>query len=89
MWTLSAFCSFLDQIGSEESSCVSPSPPAALEPDSSDADVPAVRHTNITDLINEAYEVRKGEVILNVWSLFFNSRGSFLLLVFVNRSSET
>eukprot|EP00066_Takifugu_rubripes_P022284 XP_011611550.1 PREDICTED: TBC1 domain family member 8 [Takifugu rubripes] len=48
--------SFLDQIGSEESSCVSPSPPAALEPDSSDADVPAVRHTNITDLINEAYE---------------------------------
>lgn len=62
MWTLSAFCSFLDQIGSEESSCVSPSPPAASEPDSSDADVPAVRHTNITALINEAYEVRRDEV---------------------------
>lgn len=85
MWTLSAFCSFLDQIGSEESTCVSP--PAALEPDSSDADVPAVRHTNITDLINEAYEVRKDKVILKSLVLFL--RGSFLLLVFVNRSSET
>lgn len=55
-----AFGSFLDQIGSEESSCVSPpSPPAALEPGSSDTDVPAVRHTNITHLINDSYEVRK------------------------------
>lgn len=68
VWTLSAFSSFLDQIGSEESSCVSPSPPAALEPDSGDADVPAARHTNITDLINEAHEVREDEVILKVCS---------------------
>ncbi|KAM8749602.1 TBC1 domain family member 8 isoform 1-T1 [Acanthopagrus schlegelii] len=48
--------SFLDQVGSEESSCVPSSPPAALETSSSDADVPAVRHTNITDLINQSYE---------------------------------
>lgn len=52
-------CSFLDQIGSEESSCAPPSPPAASEPGGSDADVPAVRHTSITDLINDSYEVRK------------------------------
>lgn len=60
----SALCcgSFLDQVGSEESSCVPSSPPAALETSSSsssDTDIPAVRHTNITDLINESYEVRK------------------------------
>uniref|UniRef100_A0A671W8X7 TBC1 domain family member 8 n=1 Tax=Sparus aurata TaxID=8175 RepID=A0A671W8X7_SPAAU len=42
---------------SEESSCVPSSPPAALETSSSsDTDVPAVRHTNITDLINQSYE---------------------------------
>ncbi|KAE8299723.1 TBC1 domain family member 8 AD 3 Vascular Rab-GAP/TBC-containing protein [Larimichthys crocea] len=46
---------FLDEVGSEESSCVPSSPPAALEPSSSEADVPTVRHTNITDLINESY----------------------------------
>lgn len=55
----SVFGSFLDQVGSEESSCVPSSPPAALETSSSDTDIPAVRHTNITDLINESYEVRK------------------------------
>lgn len=52
-------CSFLDEVGSEESSCVPSSPPAALEPSSSEADVPTVRHTNITDLINESYTVRR------------------------------
>lgn len=68
VWILSASCSFLDQIGSEESSRVSPSLPAASEPDGSDTDVLAVRPTNITDLIHEAYEVRKDEVILKVCS---------------------
>ncbi|XP_044071734.1 TBC1 domain family member 8 isoform X2 [Siniperca chuatsi] len=43
--------SFLDQVGSEESSCLPSSPPAAEE-----TDIPAVGHTNITDLINESYE---------------------------------
>ncbi|XP_051261113.1 TBC1 domain family member 8 [Dicentrarchus labrax] len=47
--------SFLDQVGSEASSCVPSSQPPALET-SSDTDIPAVRHTNITDLINESYE---------------------------------
>uniref|UniRef100_A0A8C4F6U5 TBC1 domain family member 8B n=1 Tax=Dicentrarchus labrax TaxID=13489 RepID=A0A8C4F6U5_DICLA len=46
---------FLDQVGSEASSCVPSSQPPALET-SSDTDIPAVRHTNITDLINESYE---------------------------------
>ncbi|KAM9347286.1 TBC1 domain family member 8 [Symphorus nematophorus] len=48
--------SFLDQVGSEELCCVPSSPSAALETSSSssDTDVPAVGHTNITDLINEA-----------------------------------
>ncbi|XP_035533054.1 LOW QUALITY PROTEIN: TBC1 domain family member 8 [Morone saxatilis] len=49
--------SFLDQVGSEASSCVPSSQPPALETSSSsDTDIPAVRHTNITDLINESYE---------------------------------
>lgn len=54
--------SFLDQVGSEESSCVPSSPPAAPETSSSDADVPAVGHTNITDLINQSYEVRRAHI---------------------------
>ncbi|KAM6955462.1 TBC1 domain family member 8 [Lycodopsis pacificus] len=47
---------FLDQVGSEESSS---SPPPAAETSSSSSsssDVPAVRNTNISDLINESYE---------------------------------
>uniref|UniRef100_A0A3Q3N3L6 TBC1 domain family member 8B n=1 Tax=Mastacembelus armatus TaxID=205130 RepID=A0A3Q3N3L6_9TELE len=48
--------SFLDQVGNEESSCPPSSPPAAEETSSSDTDIPAVRHTNITDLINDSYE---------------------------------
>ncbi|XP_029386786.1 TBC1 domain family member 8 [Echeneis naucrates] len=49
--------SFLDQVGSKESSCFPSSPPAAEESGcSSDADHPAVAHANITDLINESYE---------------------------------
>ncbi|CAG08261.1 unnamed protein product, partial [Tetraodon nigroviridis] len=48
--------SFLDQIGGEESSCVSPSPPAALEPGSGDTGLPAVRPTTITHLIADSYE---------------------------------
>nr|XP_046261006.1 TBC1 domain family member 8 [Scatophagus argus] len=53
--------SFLDQVGIEESPCVPSSPPAAPETSSSSSsssgtDVPAVRHTNITDLVNESYE---------------------------------
>lgn len=51
------FCSFLDQVGSEETSC-----PESLQPPeqtgSSLLDVPAAGHTNITDLINESYQVR-------------------------------
>ncbi|KAG7240344.1 hypothetical protein INR49_026915 [Caranx melampygus] len=52
------FCSFLDQVGSKESSCPPSSPPAAEErsSSSSDTEVPSVRHTNITNLINESYE---------------------------------
>ncbi|XP_032423818.1 TBC1 domain family member 8 [Xiphophorus hellerii] len=47
--------SFLDQVGNEESPCVSPPPPPAAEENScSDTDAPAVRHANITDLISEA-----------------------------------
>ncbi|XP_014894364.1 TBC1 domain family member 8 [Poecilia latipinna] len=48
--------SFLDQVGSEESPCVPPPPPppATEENSCSDADAPAVRHINITDLISEA-----------------------------------
>uniref|UniRef100_A0A3B5B651 TBC1 domain family member 8B n=1 Tax=Stegastes partitus TaxID=144197 RepID=A0A3B5B651_9TELE len=48
--------SFLDQVGGEDSSCVPSSPPAAEESSCSDADIPAVGHANITDLINESYE---------------------------------
>ncbi|XP_034416783.1 TBC1 domain family member 8 isoform X2 [Cyclopterus lumpus] len=57
--------SFLDQVGSEESSCPPAScppascPPASCPPASEDAggsDVLAVRNTNISDLINESYE---------------------------------
>ncbi|XP_049449623.1 TBC1 domain family member 8 isoform X1 [Epinephelus fuscoguttatus] len=49
--------SFLEQVGSEESSSPPSSPPAAEETSSSsDADVFTVRHTNITDLINDSYE---------------------------------
>nr|XP_020504830.1 TBC1 domain family member 8 [Labrus bergylta] len=50
--------SFLDQVGSEESSCPPSSPPAAAaaETSSSDSEIPAVRPTNITDLINDSYE---------------------------------
>lgn len=47
--------SFLEQVGSEESSWP---PPADVTSGGSDASVPAVRHANITDLINESYEVR-------------------------------
>lgn len=67
-WLLwSVLWSFLDQVGSEESSCVPSSPPAALEASSSsDTDVPAVRHTNITDLINQSYEVRR----THMWSFW-------------------
>uniref|UniRef100_A0A8D3A261 TBC1 domain family member 8 n=1 Tax=Scophthalmus maximus TaxID=52904 RepID=A0A8D3A261_SCOMX len=41
-------------------SCPPSSPPAAVESGGhgGDTDVPAVRHANITDLINESYEVR-------------------------------
>ncbi|KAM3607942.1 uncharacterized protein V6R79_016678 [Siganus canaliculatus] len=50
--------SFLDQVGSEESSGVPASPPAVSETSSSssDTEAPAVRNTNITQLINESYE---------------------------------
>ncbi|XP_023265509.1 TBC1 domain family member 8 isoform X1 [Seriola lalandi dorsalis] len=49
--------SFLEQVGSKESSRPPSSPPAAEESSSSsDTDIPAVRHTNITNLINESYE---------------------------------
>ncbi|KAM6978334.1 TBC1 domain family member 8 [Tautogolabrus adspersus] len=49
--------SFLDQVGSEESSCPPSSPPAAAaETSSSDNEIPAVRPTNITNLINDSYE---------------------------------
>uniref|UniRef100_A0AAQ5Y7U7 TBC1 domain family member 8B n=1 Tax=Amphiprion ocellaris TaxID=80972 RepID=A0AAQ5Y7U7_AMPOC len=48
--------SFLDQVGGEDSSSVPSCPPTADESSCSDADVPAVRHANITDLINESYE---------------------------------
>ncbi|XP_075941216.1 TBC1 domain family member 8 [Anarhichas minor] len=55
---------FLDQVGSEESSCPQSSPPAAetsttsttTTSSSSGTDIPAVRNTNISDLINESYE---------------------------------
>ncbi|KAF3694569.1 TBC1 domain family member 8 AD 3 Vascular Rab-GAP/TBC-containing protein [Channa argus] len=54
--------SFLDQVGSEESSC-SPSSPAAAElttssssGSSSNTDSPTAGRTNITDLINNSYE---------------------------------
>ncbi|XP_031734933.1 TBC1 domain family member 8 [Anarrhichthys ocellatus] len=62
---------FLDQVGSEESSCPPSSPPAAetsttsttsstttstTTSTSSGTDIPAVRNTNISDLINESYE---------------------------------
>ncbi|XP_040912855.1 TBC1 domain family member 8 isoform X2 [Toxotes jaculatrix] len=51
--------SFLDQVGSEESSSPPSSPPGAQESGSGGGDItdiPAVVHTNITDLINESYE---------------------------------
>ncbi|KAK2840125.1 hypothetical protein Q5P01_013865 [Channa striata] len=51
--------SFLDQVGSEESSCSPSSPPAEVtstSSSSSNTDSPAVGHANITDLINESYE---------------------------------
>ncbi|KAK9537190.1 hypothetical protein VZT92_004826 [Zoarces viviparus] len=58
---------FLDQVGTEESSCPPPSPPAAETSSTSSTsstststttstDIPAVRNTNISDLINESYE---------------------------------
>ncbi|XP_074550748.1 TBC1 domain family member 8 [Halichoeres trimaculatus] len=47
--------SFLDQVGSEESSSPPSSPPLPAET-SSDSEIPAVRHTNITELINDSYE---------------------------------
>ncbi|KAL6100361.1 tbc1d8 [Pungitius sinensis] len=59
---LMILASFLDQVGSEESSCPPSSPPAAEDasttqnPSSTISDVPALRHTNITDLINESHE---------------------------------
>uniref|UniRef100_G3N6Y7 TBC1 domain family member 8 n=1 Tax=Gasterosteus aculeatus aculeatus TaxID=481459 RepID=G3N6Y7_GASAC len=59
---LMILASFLDQVGSEESPCPPSSPPAAAEDastthnSSSIGDAPAVRHTNITDLINESHE---------------------------------
>lgn len=56
-------CSFLDQVGSEESPCVSPLPSAAEENSCSDADAPAVRHTNITDLISEALAVSAESIL--------------------------
>ncbi|KAM4561833.1 TBC1 domain family member 8 [Fundulus diaphanus] len=47
--------SFLDQVGNEESDRVpSTPPPPAVENSSGEADVPTVRHINITELINEA-----------------------------------
>lgn len=57
--------SFLDQVGTKEASCSVPSSPVTLETSSSSSggagaggemDLPAVRATNITDLINESYE---------------------------------
>ncbi|XP_069578777.1 TBC1 domain family member 8 isoform X1 [Brachyistius frenatus] len=48
--------SFLDQVGSEESSRAPSSPPATEENSFSDADSPAAGHTNITNLINQSYE---------------------------------
>ncbi|XP_035460746.1 TBC1 domain family member 8 isoform X1 [Scophthalmus maximus] len=51
--------SFLEQVESEVVlSCPPSSPPAAVESGGhgGDTDVPAVRHANITDLINESYE---------------------------------
>lgn len=59
------FASFLDQVGTKEASCTVPSSPVTLETSGSNSsggaggemDLPAVRPTNITDLINESYEV--------------------------------
>lgn len=59
------FVSFLDQVGTKEASGSVPSSPVSLETSSNSSigasggemDVPAVRPTNITDLINESYEV--------------------------------
>ncbi|KAI9534425.1 hypothetical protein NQZ68_012658 [Dissostichus eleginoides] len=59
--------SFLEQVGYEESCCPPSSPPPSSPPPSSpppaieetcssEADIPAVRNTNITDLINESYQ---------------------------------
>ncbi|XP_068592952.1 TBC1 domain family member 8 isoform X2 [Cebidichthys violaceus] len=62
--------SFLDQVGSEEVSCPPSSPPAADDftsisvsvsisvssSSSGSGDIPAVRNTNISDLINQSYE---------------------------------
>ncbi|XP_070694145.1 TBC1 domain family member 8 [Pempheris klunzingeri] len=48
--------SFLDQVGSEDSSCCPSSPPAAEESGGCDTDILPVKHANITDLINESYE---------------------------------
>ncbi|XP_041663137.1 TBC1 domain family member 8 [Cheilinus undulatus] len=53
---LMVLTSFLDQVGSEELSCPPPSSPTTPETSSSDAEIPAVRHTNITNLINNSYE---------------------------------
>ncbi|XP_029314418.1 TBC1 domain family member 8 isoform X2 [Cottoperca gobio] len=49
--------SFLDQVGSEAVTCPPSSPPPAAQETScsSDMDIPAVRPTNISDLINESY----------------------------------
>ncbi|XP_038577050.1 TBC1 domain family member 8 [Micropterus salmoides] len=53
---LMILASFLDQVGCEESSCLPSSPPAVEETGRSDTGIPAVGHTNITNLINESYE---------------------------------
>ncbi|KAM6934342.1 TBC1 domain family member 8 [Xenentodon cancila] len=54
--SLMILTSFLDQVGSEELPCVPSSPPAAEEHSCSDADVPAVGHISITNLINESFQ---------------------------------
>lgn len=74
------FVSFLDQVGTKEAPCSVPSSPVTLETSSNSSasagemDLPAVRPTNITDLINESYEVsgttvsRLGLVVKSVFT---------------------
>lgn len=79
------FVSFLDQVGTKEASCSVPSSPVTLETSSNSSigggasggemDLPAVRPTNITDLINESYEVSATTVsrlIAQLKTLFSN-----------------